>query len=202
MDCDILIHTNVMCGAIHSFIAHVFFFINVKLGVVVILRFYLVWHCSRIMNTKKSAPSPNTFRARSSARKILKILQLFERVDDLPSDDEHAIVKTRKMKLSPLKQLTSDSVNKSIMLERIPPPFRLYDHSNPIESYTDSEFVNQYNFDKKTTLFIFGLIEYGLLRSSNRGHPVAPLIQLLVTLRFLSTGKYRSKVFSLDFTYE
>lgn len=147
------------------------------------------------MDNQNGSHAPqNTIRIRKIKQKFIKTLKLLDRISDFPSDDENEIVSSRKT--SHLQSIKNRTANKSKMLERIPPPVRLYDHSNPIDSFGDSDFADRYGFDKKTTLYILGLIEYGLLRPSNRGHPVTPLIQLLVTLRFLCTGEYyRSKLY-------
>lgn len=134
------------------------------------------------------------YRNRKIKKKCVRILALLDKVSDFPSDEEYDTVNSRQIKqfkLSVTKKRVEKicTSKKTNMLERIPPPFRLYDHSNPIDLYGDAEFARRYIFDKKTTLNILSMIEYGLLKPSNRGHPVTPLMQLLVTLRFLSTGK-------------
>lgn len=130
--------------------------------------------------------------SRKNKRNCVRILNLLDRLADFPSDDEDNFEIGENPKISQIStsnQKSSQIVDKAKMLERIPPPIRLHDHSNPLDSFTDSEFADRYIFEKPTTVYILGLIEYGLLKPTNRGHPVAPLMQLLVTLRFLATGK-------------
>lgn len=153
------------------------------------------------MPSPRNSSVQNFCRIRScKILQCLKTLKLIDRLSDFPSDDEAADVTTdRTLRLfSKVKHkknvFSSDrSANnrpRSSLLEFIPPPLRLQDHSNPFETYSDCVFAERYIFDKHTTLFILKIIEYGLVSSSNRGYPVAPITQLLITLRFLATGKH------------
>lgn len=88
--------------------------------------------------------------------------------------------------------LTSDSITleppkKKINLEN---PYRgLKDSGNPLEAMEDTEFFNSYKFSKKTIYDVMELIKQGLITHTNRGTPIPPLIELLITLKYLTTGK-------------
>lgn len=88
--------------------------------------------------------------------------------------------------------LTSDSITleppkKKINLEN---PYRgLKDSGNPLETMEDTEFFNSYKFSKKTIYDVMELIKQGLITHTNRGTPIPPLIELLITLKYLTTGK-------------
>lgn len=66
----------------------------------------------------------------------------------------------------------------------------LNDMENPMENCTEKEFEKCYRFNKETVRDILNMILYGLTKHTNRGQPIPPIIELLITLRFLSSGKY------------
>lgn len=70
------------------------------------------------------------------------------------------------------------------------PRRRLRDRINPMDHYTDSEFLARYRFTKcsvKKLLDCLPLEE----SCSNRGHPLPPMTQLLIALRFYGAGTFQ-----------
>lgn len=70
----------------------------------------------------------------------------------------------------------------------------LRDAENPLEVMSDSEFSRDFRFSKNTVQDILKMLSYGLAKSTNRGQPVSPICELLITLRFLATGSYQTNV--------
>jgi hypothetical protein len=68
---------------------------------------------------------------------------------------------------------------------RKPRTFR--DRSNPLETLSEEEVFVRYRFRPHTIIYIMTLLP-DLTTSTNRNCPIPPLLQLLVTLRFLATG--------------
>ncbi|XP_061192286.1 uncharacterized protein LOC133200516 [Saccostrea echinata] len=61
------------------------------------------------------------------------------------------------------------------------------DRSNPLEDLEDDEVYDRFRFRPQTIIFILGLFPV-LSRPTNRNHPLPPLIQLLLSLRYFATG--------------
>ncbi|KAH7966009.1 hypothetical protein HPB49_012869 [Dermacentor silvarum] len=67
---------------------------------------------------------------------------------------------------------------------------RLRDRQNPMEVYNDAEFSWLYRFSKQAVLRLSEMLP--LARKDNeRGHPVPPLLQLLIALRFYCAGTFQ-----------
>ena len=69
--------------------------------------------------------------------------------------------------------------------QRRPRYFR--DRSNPLEDLEADEVFERYRFRPDTVMFILGLLP-NLQRKTQRNHPLTPLLQVLLCLRFLATG--------------
>lgn len=67
----------------------------------------------------------------------------------------------------------------------------LIDGQNPLEVLSTEQFVNRYRFSKECVEDILQMIAYGLTKFTNRGKPFPPIVQLLITLQFLATGRDR-----------
>lgn len=65
----------------------------------------------------------------------------------------------------------------------------LSDSENPLEYLSNDIFVRTYRFKKETVQDILQMILHGLTYDTNRGHPVPPIINLLITLKYFATGK-------------
>lgn len=70
----------------------------------------------------------------------------------------------------------------------------LRDAQNPLEVMSDNEFSRAFRFSKDTVQDIMKMLSYGLAKNTNRGQPVSPMCELLITLRFLATGSYQTKM--------
>ncbi|XP_023209585.1 putative nuclease HARBI1 [Centruroides sculpturatus] len=75
------------------------------------------------------------------------------------------------------------------------------DRSNPIEKLDDQLFIERYRLSKRTVILVCDEIKH-LLPSYNtrRNHPISPLLQLLITLRFYATGNFYHEVGDLTST--
>lgn len=74
------------------------------------------------------------------------------------------------------------------------------DAQDPFEFYDDTEFQRRYRFSKESVMYgILPKIEEGIARVNNRGLPIAPVLQLLICLRYYATASFQ--VISLDETY-
>ena len=69
--------------------------------------------------------------------------------------------------------------------QRRPRVFR--DRSNPLEDLEEDEVFERYRFSPDNIIYILRLLP-NLARPTRRNHPLPPLLQLLLCLRFLATG--------------
>ena len=80
-------------------------------------------------------------------------------------------------------------VRRQILLQnvsyRVPRVFK--DRSNPLEDLSSDEVFRRYRFRPETILFLMSLLP-SLNSKTKRNCAVPPLLQLLVTLRYLATG--------------
>lgn len=127
----------------------------------------------------------------SSVCKIMRIVQILDAIDtiDLVTDfDKYA-------ETNAANNTCDINPDDEFTLEDIKVPQRpLRDMTNPVEMFSDEEFKKRYSFSKETVLHILELIVHGLERSSNRGKPVPPLIELLITMKFMTTGTFQSMI--------
>ena len=71
---------------------------------------------------------------------------------------------------------------------------RLVDRENPLEMMPETEIFKRFRFRPDTILFIVRLLELILKRDTLRSCALPPLLQVLVTLRFLATGGFYSLI--------
>jgi len=72
------------------------------------------------------------------------------------------------------------------------------DGENPFVFYDDVQFKRRYRFSKDVvTNVILPQINVALNKNNNRGLPIAPVIQLLVCLRFYATSSFQVILLSL-----
>lgn len=65
------------------------------------------------------------------------------------------------------------------------------DAENPLEWYSNEEFIMRYRFTKNTvTDLIYPLVEWPEI-INNRGLPIPPILMMLATLRFYATGNFQ-----------
>lgn len=67
---------------------------------------------------------------------------------------------------------------------------RLKDRPNPMEVYNDAEFSWRYHFSKPAVLWLLEMLPL-VPKHKERGHPVPPLLQLLIALRFYGAGTFQ-----------
>jgi hypothetical protein len=125
----------------------------------------------------QSRQSANVFKSDSDVEKDtddeVVSEDCFQSDDDTESEDDNTTV---------------DLPKKKIDLDN---PYRgLKDSGNPLENMSDQDFLNSYKFSKKTIYDVMELIKNGLIKHTNRGSPVPPLIELLTTIKYLTTGKF------------
>ena len=135
----------------------------------------------------------------SRIKNHLRILDILDEIDQISDSDEHFILPilvVEKSSTSKSKNVVDSSIKTeakkrrcSTKLDKSNPIRGLRDASNPLESYSDEKFIKTYRFRKEIVSDILQMILYGLARVTNRGHPLPPVIELLVTLKFLATGK-------------
>ncbi|KAH7964579.1 hypothetical protein HPB51_027187 [Rhipicephalus microplus] len=70
------------------------------------------------------------------------------------------------------------------------PRQQLRDRLNPMEHFTDSEFLARYRFTKSSVKKLLECLPFEE-SCSNRGHPLPPVMQLLITLRFYGAGTFQ-----------
>ncbi|XP_048759899.2 putative nuclease HARBI1 [Ostrea edulis] len=71
---------------------------------------------------------------------------------------------------------------------------RLVDRENPLENLCEVEVFKRYRFRPDTVLYITGLLAPSLTHETLRSCALPPLLQVLVTLRFLATGGFYSLI--------
>ncbi|KAH8033146.1 hypothetical protein HPB51_008012 [Rhipicephalus microplus] len=70
------------------------------------------------------------------------------------------------------------------------PRQQLRDRLNPMKHFTDSEFLARYRFTKSSVKELLECLPFEE-SCSNRGHPLPPVMQLLITLRFYGAGTFQ-----------
>lgn len=122
----------------------------------------------------------------SGINRILRILDVIDQICDTSTDDDDCNDDNDGT-------TTDDKASKRIRLTKESPLKQLRDIQNPLHRYAAIEFQQRYRFDKETVHDILQMIQYGLTKLTNRGQPVSPMLELLITLRFLATGSFQSK---------
>ncbi|KAG0422548.1 hypothetical protein HPB47_001635 [Ixodes persulcatus] len=67
---------------------------------------------------------------------------------------------------------------------------RFRDRLNPMELFSDREFLARYRFSKATVASLLEMLPLEA-SASNRGLPVPPMLQLLIALRFYGAGTFQ-----------
>nr|XP_046487995.1 putative nuclease HARBI1 [Neodiprion pinetum] len=66
------------------------------------------------------------------------------------------------------------------------------DAQDLFEFYDETEFQRRYRFTKESVMYgILPKIEEGIARINNRGLPIAPVLQLLICLRYYATASFQ-----------
>ena len=76
-------------------------------------------------------------------------------------------------------------------LEERVPHRNIRDRLNPMQFYSNSEFLQRYRFTKESVIYLSGRIGPAIKHRSERNAAVPPLLQLLVALRFYATGCFQ-----------
>jgi len=73
------------------------------------------------------------------------------------------------------------------------------DWVNPLEFFEDVSFRKRYRFSKGAVIeILLPIVNDRLRRLNNRGLPISPLMQLLITLRFYATSSFQVCIFCSD----
>lgn len=72
-------------------------------------------------------------------------------------------------------------------------PARRYlrDAENPLECYDGEQFQKRFRFRKETVVDVLLPLIALETNATNKGLPIPPIIQLLITLRFFATGNFQ-----------
>ncbi|XP_066585460.1 putative nuclease HARBI1 [Prorops nasuta] len=66
------------------------------------------------------------------------------------------------------------------------------DFFNPLEFYEEYQFLIRYRFSKQSVMYgLLPLIQDYLMKNDQRGLPISPIIQLLISLRYYPTNSYQ-----------
>lgn len=66
------------------------------------------------------------------------------------------------------------------------------DREDPMQHYSEEEFVRRYRFTKAVVLnILLPVVQHQITAQNMRGLPVAPILQLLICLRFYATGNFQ-----------
>ena len=59
-----------------------------------------------------------------------------------------------------------------------------------IDGYTNEELRTRYRFGRESIMYITDLLAEDLRRNTQRNHPISPLQQVLIALRFYASGSF------------
>jgi len=92
-----------------------------------------------------------------------------------------------------LQDIVEDLEEKEILMHVLRAPKRyIRDGHNPFEFYNEVEFKRRFRFSKEAVMYgLLPKIEEDLTKVNNRGLPIAPVLQLLVCLRFYATASFQ-----------
>lgn len=135
---------------------------------------------------------------------IANCLRLFSVLDQLDEIGDSDYDNDNSLRRSKCRQNVILSVEENIPAAKTPKKLReltdqkcasvwnpskgLIDGQNPLEVMSNEQFVKVYRFSKECIEDILQMISYGLSKFTNRGKPYSPMMQLLITLQFLTTG--------------
>lgn len=93
---------------------------------------------------------------------------------------------------------SEDSSSEDVFFENairlVPRPRIFRDRSNPFDLYNEAEFKCRYRFSRNTVMLLLNHIENNLVSITDRNHPIDPMNQLLIALRFYATGTFQNVV--------
>ncbi|XP_037025586.1 protein ALP1-like isoform X3 [Bradysia coprophila] len=131
--------------------------------------------------------------------RVLTVLDQLDKIDDSDRDINDSLVKCKRIRencvveVEPAAsgQLAGQSERKRCTTSN--PTKGLMDGQNPLEVLSNEQFTRTYRFSKECVEDILQIIAYGLTKFTNRGKPFSPVLQLLITLQFLTTGTFKTK---------
>lgn len=70
-----------------------------------------------------------------------------------------------------------------------PQPVGLYPRKDVLNKLSDAQLIRRYRLDREGILFVTDLVREALKSDTNRKHPLSPEMKVIITLRYLATGK-------------
>lgn len=70
----------------------------------------------------------------------------------------------------------------------------LRDRADPINAFTDNDFRERFRFHKASVMALVELLNDDLYQHNQRGIPVSPAHQVLITLRFYADGIFLREI--------
>lgn len=137
-----------------------------------------------------------TEKGQEFVNNCFRIFSVLDQLDEIGDSDNDNVDFLRKYKQSQNSELCVEEIApvKSKQLVEYTdrkcgnPTKGLLDGQNPLEILSNEQFVKIYRFSKECVEDILQMISYGLEKFTNRGRPFPPILQLLITLQFLTTG--------------
>ncbi|KAH9367259.1 hypothetical protein HPB48_013618 [Haemaphysalis longicornis] len=86
-----------------------------------------------------------------------------------------------------VREVVNQGVN--LPAENVPRP-RFRDRQNPLEYFSDGEFLYRYRFTKETVVDLLARLPVEE-NDTNRGLPIPPMLQLPIALRFYGAGTFQ-----------
>ena len=68
-------------------------------------------------------------------------------------------------------------------------PRNNYRRKDVLNELNDAELIKRYRLDREGILFVTNLVRAALKSDTNRFDPLTPELKVLITLRYLATGK-------------
>lgn len=78
-----------------------------------------------------------------------------------------------------------------VIIDHLPNPRRIHNNVSPFETLDNKEFIARYRLSKEAVVRLVHLIGNNLNHINQRGSPVTPLNQILVTLKYLATNSFQ-----------
>lgn len=131
--------------------------------------------------------------------KIFAVLDRFDQLDDSDYDCiDHSFINCKRNRVESREEcvvevgasLVEKNECEETLRKSSNPTKGLLDVQNPLEVLSQEQFIRTYRFTKECVLDILEMISYGLTKFTNRGKPFSPILQVLITLQFLTTGRY------------
>lgn len=143
----------------------------------------------------------------TNLRKIGEVLKILDKIDRISDFDkfvdiiaESAVQKNQQINVKDAQPSSAVPVGRQHRKRRKNFPVSnrmrkkyLKDAQNPLESISIGSFYKMYGVSKETVKDILSMISHGLEKPTNRGQPINPMTELLLTLQFLKHGTLQTK---------